>query len=152
MFNRPLFPPITVVRNSKLLLPWEEIVSGVPGVTVAGPKNNVLFVGSTPRFAHVHHCYVMDRWEWSRFALATNAAYAAETPSAPGKWRETTYASVAELPLERRSKQKTADRTRGRVHPFGFVVHHPITDPDAHNPIRDRLLARPVNLRRPLSA
>ena len=29
-------------------------------------------------------------------------------------------------PLERRSKQKTAGRTRGRVHPFGSVVHHPI--------------------------
>jgi hypothetical protein len=32
--------------------------------------------------------YVMDNWDWSRFALSTNTAYAAETPHAPGKWRE----------------------------------------------------------------
>jgi len=32
--------------------------------------------------------YVMDNWDWSRFALATNTAYAAETPQQPGKWRE----------------------------------------------------------------
>ena len=32
--------------------------------------------------------YVMDNWDWSRFALSTNTAYAAETPQAPGKWRE----------------------------------------------------------------
>jgi hypothetical protein len=32
--------------------------------------------------------YVMDNWDWSRFALSTNTAYAAETPRAPGKWRE----------------------------------------------------------------
>jgi hypothetical protein len=32
--------------------------------------------------------YVMDNWDWSRFALATNTAYAAETPQPPGKWRE----------------------------------------------------------------
>ena len=33
--------------------------------------------------------YVMDNWDWSRFALATNTAYAAKVPQAPGKWRET---------------------------------------------------------------
>jgi hypothetical protein len=27
--------------------------------------------------------YVMDNWDWSRFALATNTAYAASVPSAP---------------------------------------------------------------------
>jgi hypothetical protein len=32
--------------------------------------------------------YVMDNWASSRFALHTNTAYAAETPSAPGKWKE----------------------------------------------------------------
>ena len=32
--------------------------------------------------------YVMDNWAWSRFALHTNTAYAAEAPIAPGKWRE----------------------------------------------------------------
>jgi len=32
--------------------------------------------------------YVMDNWDWSRFALATNTAYADEIPHAPGKWRE----------------------------------------------------------------
>src|SRR5262249_42913182 len=32
--------------------------------------------------------YVMDNWDWSRFALATNTAYAAETPHAPGRWRD----------------------------------------------------------------
>jgi hypothetical protein len=44
--------------------------------------------------------YVMDNWEWLRFALATNTAYAAEVPSASrerealgdkkgdGPWRE----------------------------------------------------------------
>jgi hypothetical protein len=31
-------------------------------------------------------------------------------------------------PLERRSKQKTSGRTRGRVHPFGSVAHHPFPD------------------------
>ena len=30
-----------------------------------------------------------DNWDWSRFALATNTTYAAETPQPPGKWRET---------------------------------------------------------------
>jgi hypothetical protein len=37
--------------------------------------------------AHDFDRYVMDNWDWSRFALATNTAYATETPSAPGKWR-----------------------------------------------------------------
>jgi len=32
--------------------------------------------------------YVMDNWDWSRFALATNTAYADEIPHAPGRWRE----------------------------------------------------------------
>jgi hypothetical protein len=32
--------------------------------------------------------YVMDNWDWSRFALATTTAYAAETPQALGRWRE----------------------------------------------------------------
>ena len=32
--------------------------------------------------------YVMDNRDWSRFALATNTAYAAKTPHAPGQWRE----------------------------------------------------------------
>jgi len=32
--------------------------------------------------------YVMDSWDWSRFALHTNTAYAASVPSDPGKWRE----------------------------------------------------------------
>ena len=31
---------------------------------------------------------VMDSWDWSRFALATNTAYADEVPHAPGQWRE----------------------------------------------------------------
>jgi len=38
--------------------------------------------------AHDFDRYVMDDWDWSRFALATNTAYAAETPHAPGKWKE----------------------------------------------------------------
>jgi hypothetical protein len=38
--------------------------------------------------AHDFDRYVMDNWDWSRFALSTNTAYAAEVPSAPGKWRE----------------------------------------------------------------
>jgi hypothetical protein len=29
------------------------------------------------------HRYVMDSWDWSRFALSTNSAYAAATPRAP---------------------------------------------------------------------
>src|SRR5215470_9253852 len=29
--------------------------------------------------------YVMDNWDWSRFALATNTAYADEIPHAPGR-------------------------------------------------------------------
>ena len=37
--------------------------------------------------AHDFDRYVMDNWDWSRFALSTNTAYAAESPSAPGKWR-----------------------------------------------------------------
>jgi hypothetical protein len=32
--------------------------------------------------------YVTDNWTWSRFALHTNTAYAAEAPRAPRKWRE----------------------------------------------------------------
>ena len=40
--------------------------------------------------AHDFDRYVMDNWDWSRFALATNTAYAAETPQAPGRWREET--------------------------------------------------------------
>jgi hypothetical protein len=32
--------------------------------------------------------YVMDSWDWSRFALVTNTAYADERPHAPGQWRE----------------------------------------------------------------
>ena len=38
--------------------------------------------------AHDFDRYVMDNWDWSRFALATNTAYAAETPQPPGRWRE----------------------------------------------------------------
>ena len=41
-------------------------------------------------------------------------------------------------PLERRSKQKTAGRTRDRVHPFGSVVHHPIMDPMRDAPVEQR--------------
>src|ERR1700693_692352 len=36
--------------------------------------------------------------------------------------------SSRRAPLERRSKQKTAGRTGGGVHHFGFVVHHPILE------------------------
>ena len=38
--------------------------------------------------AHDFDRYVMDNWDWSRFALATNTAYAAETPQAPARWTE----------------------------------------------------------------
>src|SRR5215831_19292135 len=38
--------------------------------------------------ANTFDCYVMDNWQWSRFALHTNTAYAAEAPSAPGTWRK----------------------------------------------------------------
>src|SRR5215831_2746654 len=38
--------------------------------------------------AHDFDRYVMDNWDWSRFALATNTAYADEIPHAPGQWRE----------------------------------------------------------------
>jgi hypothetical protein len=38
--------------------------------------------------AHDFDRYVMDNWDWSRFAPATNTAYAAETPQAPDRWRE----------------------------------------------------------------
>ena len=33
-------------------------------------------------------CFVMDNWAWSRFALHTNTAYAAEAPRAPSKCME----------------------------------------------------------------
>src|SRR5215469_14462166 len=38
--------------------------------------------------ANTFDCYVMDNWQWSRFALHTNTAYAAEAPHDPGKCRE----------------------------------------------------------------
>src|ERR1700693_2444378 len=45
-------------------------------------------------------------------------------------------------PLERRSKQKTAGRTRGRVHPCGSVVHHPIMDPMRDAPVERRRIEK----------
>jgi hypothetical protein len=33
--------------------------------------------------AHDFDQYVMDNWDWSRFALSTNTAYAAHAPSPP---------------------------------------------------------------------
>jgi hypothetical protein len=69
-------------------------------VTLTEPSNHVkdydrvitmleMSVDDTiPLDAQAFDRYVMDNWDRSRFALATNTAYAAETPQAPCRWRE----------------------------------------------------------------
>jgi hypothetical protein len=75
--GRPIQRSVTLTEPSNHIKDYDRVITMLE---MSVDETIVLDAGE---FDH----YVMDSWDWSRFAQWTNTAYAGETPCAPGPFR-----------------------------------------------------------------
>jgi hypothetical protein len=75
--GRPIQRSVTLTEPSNHIKDYERVI------TMLEMSVDETIVLDASEFDH----YVMDSWDWSRFAHWTNTAYAGATPCAPGPFR-----------------------------------------------------------------